>query len=317
MNEEELIDNIETILLKEDFNLTKGNTYSYNFIGEIQIYSGGGEFDPYKIDIDDIFEMNWETYDTLLHLYGKIKNNLTLKKLFINCLEETIRNNRIVLGKSKLDGKIPVWYDTTSLVFYFFLKIGLIDNALEQLEYSQEDSEKKTLKYLFIDINYFIKHEPKILSRNSLNRIEHLFNSYAEEKTKTNFNYLFTQIKYANLKEVIIGINQEISYDKEEVIEKINKFGFPKDLEYLLEDIEKAKKLSDINAVNSGMINGLRAFFHDLFLHIASKLSTTCNEEIPHIKNRTKIGDARAYIMDKLNLSDSEKIFRFDKKYWN
>jgi hypothetical protein len=112
-----------------------------------------------------------------------------------------------------------------------------------------------------------------------------------------------------------VGINEELNIDKERVIEKIAKYGFPQEMESFLLEVDKIHELSNWKSINSGMISNLRSFFEMLIENIAEQIKLKTGDEYPKNVDRAKLGNLRHYIKTHLKLSsrDDELIDSFIK----
>ena len=260
-----------------------------------------------KINLNYRYVIRWDTYEILLKLYNKIKNDKNMRNNFLSKLQEIIISpDSIRELPYTIDVRSPNYYDSSSLAFYFLIRNDKIDNCIEAIKISQEKRPSKLIDFLIKDIIDFIYFEPYLFDFESLNKLKQIIESSTFQGDTENLNNLITQLNFLQLDRELKGIEEQIQDDKREVIQKIKKFGFPDELEKCLNQVDEALKLPDLGAVNSGMINGIREFIRQLFIHIAKRISSITNENILHEKDRSKITDIRLYVKDKLSLSDRE-----------
>lgn len=263
------------------------------------------------LDSTDDFYLEWGTYKILKQLYNKIEKHPTNRQLFIELIKEKLLNGQYIIHEKRdFTSTKPLYFeqhDISSLAFYFLLKIGKSKDIIEIID----KTGKNDFEGLFHDIHIFMHNEPLHFNEELLNALEK-FNSnndYSiEPEFKEQFNRKINSIKYHNLKNGLIGINEEINIYKEKIIEIVSYFGFPSEMETLLLQIDEIYELPDSEPINSGMIGNLRSFFEKLTDNIAEQIKSKTGEKYPNTLE-TKIGNQRLYIKKHLNLSDREDEF--------
>lgn len=268
-----------------------------------------------KRDLDlnstDDFYLEWDTYKTLKMLYNKIEKHPAARELFIELIKEKLLEVQYIIHEKRdYTSTEPLYFeqhDISSLAFYFLLKIGKSKDIIEIID----KIGKNDLEGLFHDIYIFIHIEPLHFDEELLKALEK-FNSNSDYSIETNFKEKFNRkinsIKYHNIQNELIGINEEINIYKEKIIEIVSYFGFPSEMETLLLKIDEIYELPDSEPINSGMIGNLRSFFEKLTDNIAEQIKSKTGEKYPD-ECETKIGNQRLYIKNNLNLSTREDEF--------
>jgi len=220
-----------------------------------------------KRDLDlnstDDFYLEWDTYKTLKMLYNKIEKHPAARELFIELIKEKLLEVQYIIHEKRdYTSTEPLYFeqhDISSLAFYFLLKIGKSKDIIEIID----KIGKNDLEGLFHDIYIFIHIEPLHFDEELLKALEK-FNSNSDYSIETNFKEKFNRkinsIKYHNIQNELIGINEEINIYKEKIIEIVSYFGFPSEMETLLLKIDEIYELPDSEPINSGMIGNLTYF---------------------------------------------------------
>jgi len=332
MNEKELLSKIDTIFQTEQFNLKNKHKFYYDYISKytkiatkitdktntiVKTEEYEQRINELKQVIEDIkikkvnlnyqFTIRWETFEILSKLYDKIENDTKLKEIFIaKLIEIIIGNDSIKELPYIIDFSDQNYYDSASIAFYFLISNNMLEEGIDAIKKSQENRPNKFIDYFVKDIIEFVYYEPYLFNFKSLNDLKDIIKFQLFNENFNALNNVIIQINFLKLKEELKGIEEQIQDDKKEVINKIRMFGFPNELLEFLDQIDKALKLPDLGAINSGVINGMREFSRQLFTLIAKKISFILGEKIPHQENNTQIKDMRKYLKNKLNLSNRE-----------
>lgn len=256
--EEYLIRNIDIIFDQEDSNFT--TDYSFLYVeksGDENLGKRGGARINDGLSAGDSFSLEWDTYVTLKKLYTKIEMFPSDKEIFIKILKNKISDCEDVF----IDyGEGCNYHNTASLAFYFLLNIGKYDEIIDSLKVLQK-KDLDEIDGFFRDILLFIRLEPEKFNEPLLDALFELNVAYED------VNDLYDDIlgcvvtwKYLKLKDDLNGVNEEINIDKEKVIEIINKYGFPKNMETCLLEIDKVSQYADLQIISGGLVGNLRSF---------------------------------------------------------
>lgn len=291
MDEAELKSSIEIILRKEIDDLTNRRI-------------------PWRIkEENDIKSLNYKNSEALINIFSNIQNNEPLKNKFISLLTENI----IESGESDVMYLSPtICIGSYSVSFYTLLRLGFVDEAITSLE---QRKEKAWLIIIFFrslfqeDYNYLNNSQLgsllPIIDKNDI-RGNSSLNDLREIKARV-ISFIVNN-RFEILNKEIKGINIEINQDKKSVSEKIRALDFGEKYNEALDEIDKYLNTDTSNVLNSGMINILRVFMHDMVMDIAGNISSKKGEEIPKTAE-TPIGNSRNYIRQELKLSENEHKF--------
>jgi len=301
-------ENINIIFDIEQNNLKKGEPFYY-------IETRPSESGPYKplykalgrsplIDFElkpeDTFRLEWDTYTTLKKLYNKIENDPKARKVFTDLIKEKLLNGTtIFVGRE--------FHDCSSLAFYFLMKLGKNNENIETLKniYGKKKYDRSR-QGLFESVLKFIHLEPAYFDDDTLTSLKE-FNSqntyFSGSSIRDEFEEKINSVRYKKLQNELVGINEELNIDKERVIEKIAKYGFPQEMESFLLEVDKIHELSNWKSINSGMISNLRSFFEMLIENIAEEIKLKTGDEYPKDSGRGNLGNLRLYIETNLGLS--------------
>lgn len=254
------------------------------------------------------FTLIYSNSDILIDLFSNIQNNEEAKKNFVHALKSIIANDggdvHTEFVKYNLN-YIP--YGSAQICFYTLVRLGYVDDALESL--SKRSGDSSLLFYFLYELlnenyNYFNNEQlGRLLNNIKLLRIH---SQYSEIK-----NSLIAKLidqRFELLKNELKSVNIEINQDKKELIMKIKYLEFDDKYNELLINIDKYIYGDTPKIVNSGMIGNLRAFLENLVKDISIRISQKFEEIIPQVKN-SEMGNKRAYIKQKMGLSDSEDKF--------
>jgi len=260
----------------------------------------------FELKPEDNFRLEWGTYTTLKKLYNKIENDPKARKIFIDLIKEKLLNgSTIVVGRES-----PKFHDCSSLAFYFLMKLGKNNENIETLKniYGKKKYDRSR-QGLFESVLKFIHLEPAYFDDDTLTSLKE-FNSqntyFAGSFIRDEFEEKINSVRYKKLQNELGEINEELNIDKERVIEKIEKYGFPQEMESFLLEVDKIHELSNWKSINSGMISNLRSFFEMLIENIAEEIKLKTGEEYPKSVDRGKLGNLRHYIKTHLKLSSSD-----------
>ncbi|MBI3027792.1 hypothetical protein HYY70_06805 [Candidatus Woesearchaeota archaeon] len=248
--------------------------------------------------------------DVLIGIFSNIQNNEEAKKNFVTSLKVIIANDSSDV-RQEYDGHFGynyIPYGSAQICFYTLIRLGYVDDALEGLLRRSRDSS------LMINFLFELFNEDYIYFNNDqlgrlLNNIKLLtVHSYYSEIKKAIITKLINQ-RFELLKNELKSVNIEINQDKKELVKKFEYLEFDGKYNELLIDIDKYIYGDTPKIVNSGMIGNLRAFLENLVKDIAIRMSQKFKEQIPHLEDRSEMGDKRGYIKQKFGLSDSENKF--------
>lgn len=245
----------------------------------------------------------YQNADLLLNWYKNLSEaSPELKKDILNLIKDH------VLEEENVNNGIP--RSTSQLFFYALIKLNLIDEALDILFKRNEYYRYSNLILHLIGDG--IEEFSRYLDKKQIVKLQRSINGMRVcsnyKLLHSNVNNKLINLRFRFLEKSINKINIEINRDKAQLIKLISDWGFDEKYNELLEGIDKYI-LSEDKLVNSGMIGNLRDFMSDFIVDIATKASRHNKEEIPHEEKRSKVGDSRIYLRDKLNLSDEEHGF--------
>jgi hypothetical protein len=303
-NSKYIKENINIIFDREQNNLEKGEPFYY-------IETRPSESDPskplyktlgrsplinFELKPEDNFRLEWGAYTTLKKLYDKIENDPKARKVFIDIIKEKLLNGSIIVVGGE-------FHDYSSLAFYLLMKLGKNNENIETLK-----NIYKTRQGLFEAILKFIHLEPAYFDDNTLSSLMEINsqNIYFAGSFRDEFEEKINSVRYWKLQNELAGINEELNIDKERLIEKIAKYGFPQEMESFLLEIDKIHGLSDWESINSGMINNMRSFFEMLIKNIAKKIKLETGYEYPKDSDRGDLGNLRLYIKTNLELASHD-----------
>lgn len=260
----------------------------------------------FQLKPEDNFRLEWGAYTTLKKLYNKIENDPKARKIFIDLVKEKLLNgSTIVVGR-----EFPEFHDCSSLAFYFLMKLGKNNENIETLKniYGKKKYDQSR-QGLFESVLKFIHLEPAYFDDDTLTSLKE-FNSqntyFLGSSIRDEFEEKINSVRYKKLQNELVGINEELNIDKERVIEKIAKYGFPQEMESFLLEVDKIHELSNWKSINSGMISNLRSFFEMLIENIAEEIKSKTGDEYPKNVDRGKLGNLRQYIKTHLKLSSRD-----------
>jgi len=333
MHENEIKVSIDVIFQKESDNFEAGIFYEY-----IIDFSGGPfycsrdrfltsitrEFDKYT-NAGSKQSIKWETYFTLKQLYNKIESNPESRLIFIDYIRRKIFNENFF---EEVDIK------STHLAFYFLMKIGRTEDCMQTIidifkrDYEKDDDEMllanmmkgiKIVTHLFNDIYIFINMEPGCFD-SVLTKLQEIIKITSHFKTTPSgigsaltlihdkLRIEVNSLMYEKVKMGLIGINEEINIDKEQVIDLISKYGFSPEMESFLLELDKIPESEDWVSINSGMISNLRAFSEKLVINIAAQIKQRTGVDYPKDK-QSNMGNKRKYLKQHLGLSENDDKF--------
>lgn len=294
-NEKYIQDRIDIIFNVEKDNLKNNKKFHYfekfnppNFGPQTLNRRLKSDFD---LTSNDDFYLEWKAYRTLKQLYNKIEINPGAREIFITYLKEKLLNN------------------ASSLSFYFLMKIGENYSNIEIVKLkNKKENSSRVMQGLFEDILLFMHLEPSFFEYDILNDLKEINSQniyFAGSSIKSGFENKVNLILYEKLQNELVGVNEELNLHKEQVIGIISKFGFPREMEQFLLEIDEISELSEWASINSGMIGNLRSFFEELIKNMASTIESSTGNICPD----RRIGTLRAFINDYLNITEHEDKF--------
>ncbi len=267
--------------------------------------------------------LDWDTYNTLKKLYGIC--SLDEKKEFLEFLVQILLNSKESLfAKYYVQGSSSIYktqeekkmYKTHGfLAFYFLIKNNnskvAVNTLVEKIDFIHKRKSKKQMHEFkgSDDILYFLNETSdlflyinKYFDEDSLNILKELANAYYGHKLRDKISkYL-----YENLKNSLDGVELELDYYKEEVLNKITKFDFDKKLSIFINEIYEEIYLDiDKKSYYSGLIGNLRQFFTDLRIAIARKIEKITGDKLQN-QDPATIQD---YLRKHLKLNDGDMWF--------
>jgi hypothetical protein len=286
MNSEQLIDKID-IILDAECSQMKFKDHNFTIVDEKIIYPNS---------------------DRLVKIFNLIKQNDELKSDYLNYL------------KLKLTFSSYTFENCFELVMFTLMRLDKVDLLFEQLfQYSGND-------VVFNFFYSFWKHIQSYFSEDDLIKIKkYCSNSkdlYLEALVGRRKAYPLAESLYDNISQILLdNLDVQLSNnfefiekDIDEFQEKISKHSFDdKIISYFYHLNEVILENPDEHTV-AGEIGNFREVTRSFFLSLAENLKDfEGDEEIPK-KTKTPIGNARIYIMDKLQLDGNDKnIFsKFD-----
>jgi hypothetical protein len=294
---------------------------------------------PHKplVDLDlspnNSFRLEWDTYTYLKKLYNKVENLPDCRKMFLSFLEQKLSSLGAIDVSIYVDTPQMIFttselHSSTSLAFYFLLKIGSRDAIIRALQTkmknnvyldSYEDSDsgefidyeayncRDDIEGLFRDVLVFMHLEPTYFDELLLEQLTEIASCYypVSLNIKEKLEDKILALKYNRLQTELEPSNEEINIHKEQVIGIISKYGFPQDMEKLLLEIDELPE-HNLKSINSGMIGNLRSFFEALVRNIAEKILTKTGKEYPKDPSKGEMGNKRFYIKEHLELSPED-----------
>jgi len=313
-NERYIQDRIDIIFDVEKDNLQKN--YKFHYLEKFNPPKFGPETlsrrlkSDFDLTSNDDFYLEWKAYRTLKQLYNKIEINPDAREIFIIFIKEKLLNcDEFCMI---IDGSIK-YFNASSLAFYFLMKIGENYSNIKIIKLKNRKKNRAQLSFpvmqgLFEDILLFMHIEPSFFENDILNNLKEInsLNIYfAKSSIKFNFENKVNIILYERLQNELLGVNEELNLHKEQVIGIISKFGFPREMEQFLLEIDEISELSDWASINSGMIGNLRSFFEELIKNMALTIESNTGKICPD----RKIGTLRTFINDYLNITKHEDEF--------
>lgn len=253
--------------------------------------------------------IRWDTFSTLKKLYNEIESNQTSRSIFIKIINEKLIDEQCTAVEL-------MHSESSSLGFYFLMKIGKIDEAtralVELFKKCHKSNHRPLRQGLLSNIYIFMAMEPDYFNDDvTLCLLKELNESCGyygagSSEFKKRFNSHVNNLKYTNLKNELKGINEELNIDKEKVIDIITKYNFPPLMEDFLLQIDKIPESSEWDAINSGMIGNLRSFYEELIRNIAESIKEKIGDEFPNDSDKGEIGNKRTYIKQHFELTDGD-----------
>lgn len=336
MDEDEIKDRIDIIFDKEEDNFAAGIFYEYvvdcptpsryslvtpsKYSRTKLLSASEKELKRYISDSTKV-EIKWETYTTLKKLYHNVETNSDSRRIFMANLEKKLVNFEYcrTCGSS------------SSLAFYFLMKMGKIEESMEAFKII-ESSERSYVgasgsrspppmyssgnktsfaQNLVEDIYIFLHMEQSYFNDSSLIALKEVIEGIDNYPVIPKIKRTITSIRYNKVINELSGTNEEINIDKEQVIDLINKYGFPPEMESFLLELDKIPESEDWGSINSGMIGNLRSFFEHLIKNIAAQINQKTKVPYPTDPSGQKkeMGLKRQYIKEHLILSDEDDKF--------
>ena len=237
MEAKELTDSINTVFEMEILDLDQGN-------------------ETFKVRENSDEAIQYPHADALIQLYASIRNNETLKSLFVDTLKK---------GVVKAESSFFVTYGTYTgiapLSFYTLVLAGYRNEAIASLK-----KRKKSCEGLFNIIIYMLS-----MDYFDSAQLRHIL-SKTKEMTKTlewpddrstnkglRLGDIIVNLRHYSLQRKISKINIEINEDKRSLSEKIGRLGFDPRYDKLLDGIDKFINTETEQFINAGLISDLRA----------------------------------------------------------
>lgn len=309
-NERYIQDRIDIIFDVEKDNLQNNNKFHYLEKFNPPKFGPQTLVRPLKSDFNltsnDDFYLEWKAYRTLKQLYNKIEINPGAREIFIKYIKEKLLNCdefcMIIDGSSKC-------FNASSLAFYFLMKIGENYSNIEIIKLKNRKKNSSPVRQgLFEDILLFMHLEPSFFEYDILSDLKEINSQnvyFAGSSIKFDFENKVNLIRYKKLQNELVGVNEELNLHKEQVIGIISKFGFPREMEQFLLEIDEISELSECPSINSGMIGNLRSFFEELIKNMASTIESNTGKICPD----RRIGTLREFINNDLNITKHEDEF--------
>ena len=271
---------------------------------EIQDLDEGNETFRVRENTDEAIQ--YPHAETLIQLYANIRNNETLKSLFVDTLKKGVVN-----AESSFFVTYGIYTGISPLCFYILVVVGHTNEAVASLK-----KRKKNCEGLFniiiymLSMNYFDSVQlGDILAktREMAKTIEWPDDRSANKGVR--LGDIIVNLRYAFLQRKITRINIEINEDKRSLSEKIGRLGFDRRYNKLLDGIDRFINAETEQFINAGLISDLRAFIADLLKDVAYRIAEKEQEKIPALPNHQEMGNVRKYLQHKLDYSDKDDRF--------
>lgn len=250
--------------------------------------------------------IKFKSGDLMCKVWDKYAEEIELEELKEYFENKIIYSSQEQKSKAYKGSYAYFYFNVAPIYIYALIEKGFANEAINALERRSEWSD---LINIFLK-DYFFIAKP-YLNKIQVNKIYKILKSnnlYREINRSDTFLNVLTTIRSEMLDESLSKVNIEINRDKQELIARIQNWGFDEKYNKLLNSIDQYIDGSDEH-INSGMVNNLRTFLSDFAVDIAENIATELKEEIPHIDGKQKIGDCRSYIKNKLELTDPEHGF--------
>lgn len=253
--------------------------------------------------------IEWDTFSTLKQFYHSIETDRESRSFFI---KEVI--NKLLSYRYRIRIVKGLPRESSSLSFYFLMKIGEVHRATSALcQYFEKYHKNTYLRQkngLLNDIYIFMSMESIYFDDWTLLHLKILNNSCSSfagcSKLRKNFELEINNRRYNIIKKELEGINEEINIDKEKIIEIITKYNYPSEMADFLLQLDTIPESSEWSSINSGMIGNLRSFFEELIRNVAESIKKNVGDEFPSETGKGEMGNKRSYIKHHLELTDED-----------
>jgi len=287
MEAKELVDSLNTVFEMEIQELDQGN-------------------ETFRVCENDDEPIQYPHAETLIQLYANIRNNETLKSLFIDTLRKGIVNT-----ESSFFVPYGVYTGISSLCFYTLVRVGYTNEAVGSLKKRKKGCEGLfSLIICMLSANYFDSTQlgEILLKTREITKTIELPDDRSKSKG-AKLGDIIVNLRYAFLQRKVSRINIEINEDKRALSQKIDLLGFGPRYNRLLDGIDKFINTETEEFINSGLISDLRAFVSDLLKDIAHRIAKKEQEAIPSFPSHGEMGNIRKYLQDKLDYSEKDDKF--------
>lgn len=282
MELDELEDNVKIVFDKEENDiLVQGCTFFYKETEEREI--------------------SYPNAETLMQIFCTIGNDQKLQRHFIEILKENVAASVETVWAS---GRGDCHYITSSAVaFYTLVQLGYADEAVAALRDRLEKSH-----YIYLMLIHILGKVN--LDSSQLRGIADVIRQDNQnDEIVLGVKTRIAQTRMESLKARIDIVNIEINQDKKKLTEKITYLGFNENFNKLLHSIDSFILAETSEVVTAGIISTLRSFMADLLKEIAQEIAKQEGSTISHIQGRGEMGDIRAFLKNKLELTDADENF--------
>lgn len=297
MDEQDILDDLETIELKENEDLRNApnnKTWLFDANQKRLIYKNAQLL------------LEWYSNIPTGKLNAQVEDDpnrweeITLKEYALRLMR------RDILEDKEIYMNFQRYTSNSQLFTYCLIKLGHIDEALN-LIVSRSINSKLSSELIFSLLNDGVDEFVSYMSKKQIINLQRAVACLrvGNQRYKEDLIKKLVGLRVEHLTKSINKINIEINRDKTQLIKLIFNWGLGEKYNILLEGIDK-HILSEDKLIHGGMIGNLRNFMSDFVIDIATKISRYKRENIPHENNRQKIGDCRVYLRDELNLSNEE-----------
>lgn len=247
--------------------------------------------------------IKYDHADTLINLYQNLESK-ELKEYCLNKLKYDVGYGGESSNSDPMGNNI-FYCSSSALSLFVLVKMGFVDESIEALNDRRGRTAGNILELLqdllLEDVGNFNIHQLKKIS-DATKKVE--LQKYDRNLRHNVLTYL-SDNAYVLINKEIGRVNIEINRDKESLLNIIRYLNFDEKYDQFLSQIDQYINTAD-SIVASGMVGNFRSFIEDILKDIAKRISSKLNESIPKDPEKGEMGNIRAFLKIKLELTDAD-----------